>query len=137
MLSLLNSNKVQYLVLGGYAVGYHGYPRPTGDIDIWIATSEENAKKVKAAVAAFGFDVPNLTEILFLQEGNIVRFGLPPLRIEILTSVSGITFQECYSRRVIDIIDGVEVSFISLEDLKTNKLASGRHKDLNDYENLP
>lgn len=136
-LSLLNSNDVEYLILGGYAVGYHGYPRPTGDLDIWVRVSSENARKLAALLAAFGFVVPDLSESLFLEERHVVRLGLPPIRIELLTSASGVSFPQCYARRVVDTIDGISINFISLQDLKVNKKASGRHKDLNDFENLP
>ena len=136
-LALLNSKGVKYLVVGGYAVGYYGYPRPTGDLDIWILISEENAVKTMSALQDFGFNTPDLSEDLFLKERNMIRLGLPPVRIEILTSATGVSFEECYRRKVADTVDDVEISFISLDDLKTNKKAAGRHKDLGDCENLP
>lgn len=136
-LKLLNENQVEYLVIGGYAVGYHGYPRATADMDIWIAIRRENAEKVVAVLREFGFDVPELTADLFIQENRVVRLGVPPLRIEIITTISGVTFDECYAKRVTDELDGITVNLISLECLKINKRASGRYKDLNDLENLP
>ena len=136
-LSLLGSHGVRYLLIGGYAVGYHGYPRATGDMDIWIALHPENAQKVVDTLREFGFDTPDLGPDLFLQDDGMVRMGNVPLRIEILTSISGVTFDECYSNRVDDTLDGIEVSIISLADLKANKHASGRYKDLMDLEKLP
>lgn len=136
-LSLLHDQEVKYLLIGGYAVGYYGYPRTTKDIDIWIAIHPENAERMVAALRQFGFDVPELSVNLFLQEKSIVRMGVPPLRIEIITVISGVSFEECYAERKVDVIDGVEVSLISLKHLKINKKASGRFIDLNDLEHLP
>lgn len=136
-LKLLNDHKVQYLLIGGYAVGYHGYPRATADMDIWVAIHPANAKKIVAVLREFGFDVPELTAELFLQEKQIVRMGVPPVKLEIVTSISGVEFNECYRERVIDVLDGVEVNLINLKHLKINKKASGRYKDLADLENLP
>lgn len=130
---LLDSKEVDYLVIGGYAVAYHGYPRATGDIDVWIAVNPQNAKKAIEAIREFGFNDPNLTENIFLKEEQVIRMGVPPLRIEVLTSIS----KSCYAKRVVETIDGVEISFISLEHLKQNKKASGRYKGMNDLENLP
>ena len=133
-LRLLNSNKVEYLLIGGYAVGYHGYPRPTGDIDIWITRTRDNSQRVVEALTEFGFTCP--AELL-LQENQVVRMGVPPFRIEILTTIDGVKFSECYAARLQTVLDGVEVSLISLSDLKVNKRASGRSKDITDLENLP
>jgi len=135
-LKLLNSHEVKYLLIGGHAVSYHGYPRSTADMDLWIAIEPQNAEKVVAVLKEFGFDVPELKLDLFLDEDKVIRMGLPPLRIEILTSISGVSFDECYSERIFDTIDGVEVNIISLKHLKINKKASGRFKDLDDLEHL-
>lgn len=135
-LELLKSHQVEYLLIGGYAVGYYGYPRATGDMDIWIAIHPRNAARVVAALKEFGFDVPNLSVNLFLQENKITRMGIPPMRIEILTTISGVSFAECYAKRTTTIIDGIEINLISLPDLKINKKASGRFKDLSDLANL-
>lgn len=135
-LRLLNDKKIEYLLIGGYAVGYHGYPRATNDMDIWIAIEAKTAKLMVLTLKEFGFDAPELSEQLFLKENNIIRMGIAPIRIEILTSISGVTFDECYKKRVVDTIDGIEVSIINLEQLRINKKASGRHKDLDDLENL-
>lgn len=136
-LSILNGKKIPYLLIGGYAVGYHGYPRATNDMDIWIATEQNTAEQMVLALIEFGFDTPQLSKDLFLKKNNIVRMGIAPMRIEILTTISGVSFEECFNKKVVDNIDGVAVNIISLEQLKINKKASGRHKDLDDYENLP
>jgi hypothetical protein len=133
-LSLLASNRVEYLLIGGYAVGYYGYPRPTGDMDVWIAISPQNAKRVVSALSQFGFTAPIQK---FLEEKSVVRMGVPPFRLEILTTIDGVSFSECYAARNSVVIDDVEVSLINLHDLRVNKKASGRLKDLSDLENLP
>jgi hypothetical protein len=134
-LQLLNSHGVRYLLVGGYAVGYYGYPRATADMDIWVATDAENVSNVIAALAEFGFT--GIEPELFEKEKQVLRMGVPPLRIELLTGVSGIDFEACYPARTSAHLGEVEISLISLEDLKTNKVASGRYKDLNDLEHLP
>jgi hypothetical protein len=136
-LRLLNTHNVEYLLIGGYAVGYHGYPRATNDMDIWIAIHPDNAERMVTVLRVFGFETPDLSSELFLQDHSIVRMGLPPMRIEVLTTISGVEFAACYAARVTTMIDGVEVNLISLPDLKVNKQASGRYKDLDDLEHLP
>ncbi len=136
-LRLLNAHEVEYLLIGGYAVNYHGYPRATADMDIWIAVHPANADRVVAALKEFGFDPPDLSPELFLRPWQIIRLGMPPVRIEIATTISGVDFSECYAERVEDILDGIPVNLISLGDLKRNKKASGRHQDLADLEHLP
>jgi len=136
-LKLLKSHEVRYLLIGGYAVIYHGFPRATGDMDVWVAVSPDNASKLVDVLKDFGFEVPDLSPNLFLEEGKVIRMGLPPIRLKILTSVSGVSFEECFNSRIVERIDDVEINIISLEFLKKNKKASGRYKDLNDLENLP
>jgi len=136
-LKLLNAHQVEYLLIGGYAVAYHGYPRATADMDIWIATHPQNTRKIVIVLKEFGFDLPGLTAELFQKKDQIIRMGVPPVRIEIATSISGVTFAECYASRVVDVLDEVEVNLIDLAHLKINKKAAGRHKDLDDLENLP
>lgn len=135
-LKLLNSKNVEYLVIGGYAVGLYGYPRATGDMDVWIAVNGTNAHRVFEIIKEFGFNIPDLNESLFEQKDKVIRMGNPPLRIEILTSVSGIDFEKSYQNRKVEQIEGIPVNFIGLEDLIKNKKASGRHKDLDDVEHL-
>lgn len=135
-LSLLDSEKVEYLVVGGYAVGYHGYPRPTGDLDIWIAVDIENARRLRAVLERFGFAQGGRAPEEFLAPNRVFRMGVPPVRIEVLTGVTGVDFAACYPRRVESEVDGVRVRFIGRDDLLANKRAAGRHKDLNDIEHL-
>lgn len=132
-----NEHRVEYLLVGGHAVAFHGYPRATGDLDVWIAVHEENARRVGSAVRAFGFDLPELSPDLFLREQRIVPMGVAPNRIEIQIGISGVEFAEVYPRRVVAELDGVAVNIIPLADLKKNKKASGRYEDLADLENLP
>jgi len=136
-LKLLSAHQVEYLLIGGYAVSYHGYPRATVDMDIWIAMNPANSQRIVTVLKEFGFDLPELSPELFLKEWQIIRLGVPPVRIELATTLSGVNFNECYAERVVDTLDGVKVNLISLKHLKINKKASGRHQDLADLENLP
>jgi len=136
-LKLLNAHQVEYLLIGGYAVGFHGYPRATVDMDIWISMNPANSQRIVTVLKEFGFDLPELSPELFLKEWQIIRLGVPPVRIELATTLSGVNFNECYAERVVDILDGVKVNLISLKHLKINKTTSGRHQDLADLENLP
>lgn len=137
ILELLVTNRVEYLLVGGFAVSYYGYIRTTADIDLWVAVSPENASNLVRAIREFGFLSPDLQESLFLLENKMIRLGNPPFRIEILTGISGVGFDECYRQRTIGTIDGVETQIISLKHLRQNKQASGRLKDLADLGNLP
>ena len=136
-LKLLNENDVRYLLIGGYAVGYYGYPRATHDMDIWIAVDPANAEKMVNVMTEFGFAEGAIARDVFLQTEGVVRFGVPPLRLEILMAISGVAFEDCYGRKLVDNVDGIPVRIIHLEDLLKNKIASGRHKDLDDVTNLP
>lgn len=136
-LKLLKEYNVRYLLIGGYAVGFHGYPRATANMDIWVEIHHENADKIVTVLKEFGFDLPELTPELFLKEKQIIRMGVPPVKLELSTSISGVEFDACYERRIVAELDGVEVNLIGLEDLKVNKKASGRSKDITDLENLP
>jgi hypothetical protein len=136
-LKLLNSNHVEYLLIGGYAVGIHGHIRATNDLDIWVSATAENAGKVERSLREFGFASAGLTVDLFLEPNNVVRMGVPPIRIEILTSISGVQFELCYAEKEMIQIEELVVPVISLPRLRENKLASGRAKDLADLENLP
>ncbi|MSQ92923.1 MAG: hypothetical protein EXR98_00025 [Gemmataceae bacterium] len=135
-LKLCNQKRVKYLLIGGYAVEYYGYPRATADMDVWIERSAENAAGVVAVLKVFGFDVSELSADLFLEKGKIIRMGVPPIRLEILNEISGVTFAEYYSSRKRVTLDGIKIDVIGLEDLKTNKAAAGRLKDLDDLEHL-
>ncbi|MCZ7637537.1 MAG: hypothetical protein M5U12_16780 [Verrucomicrobia bacterium] len=98
-LQCLNAHAVEYLVIGGHAVAYHGYPRATADLDVWVAVNRTNAGRLVSALSAFGFAVPELTPDLFLREERIIRMGIAPNRIEIQTGIDGVRFTECFPRR--------------------------------------
>ena len=136
-LRLLDAEGVEYLLIGGYAVAYHGYPRATEDMDLWVASHPENAARMVSVLRQFGFDIPELKPDLFLRPDTIARMGVPPVRIELCTTISGVDFAACYRARVTEVIDGVKVTIIDLEHLKENKKASGRFRDLDDLERLP
>ncbi len=133
---LLNAHSVRYLVVGGYAVAMHGHPRYTGDLDIFVDTTNANASALVDAYREFGFDLPGLTPELFTAADNVVRIGVEPVRLEVLTSISGVAFADAYPRRVEVVLGDITVPFISYDDLITNKLASGRGKDRVDVEAL-
>ena len=135
-LRLLNSRQVKYLVIGGYAVALHGFVRATGDLDIFVEVSDVNATKLVSVFRDFGFLGEDINLALFLEFGKIVRIGVPPLRVEIINRISGVTFAECYDRRVIADIDGMSVNFIDRQSLLTNKRAARRAKDLADVDEL-
>lgn len=132
----LNDNRVRYLVVGGYAVAFHGHPRYTKDIDVWIEMSPDNAAKVVRALEQFGFGSLGLEEADFLVPGQVIQLGQPPSRIDILCTVSGVEFASCFESRVEVEMGEVSINFINLENLRKNKAASGRHQDLADLENL-
>ena len=132
----LNDNHVRYLVIGGYAVALHGYPRYTKDMDVWIEMSAENAARMVAALQQFGFGSLGLQAADFLVPDQIIQLGYPPNRIDLITTPPGVDFESCYASRVAVTIDEVTVYFIDLENLKKSKRASGRSQDLADLENL-
>ena len=135
-IQLLNDNQVHYLVVGGYAVALHGYPRYTKDIDIWIEITWENAKRIVETLAKFGFASLGLRESDFLVEDQIIQLGYPPNRIDIITTLTGLSFKDCYDKRILVEIDGVKVDFIDCDNLRKNKKATGRLQDLADLEKL-
>lgn len=132
----LNANEVRYLVVGGYAVAFHGYPRYTKDIDIWVDTTRENSSNILKALEQFGFGDLGVKESDFGLSDQLLQLGYPPNQIDILTSIPGVEFSDCYASRSIEVVDGVSVNFINLDNLKKNKKASGRYQDLADLENL-
>jgi hypothetical protein len=132
----LNSAKVKYLIVGAYAVGYHGHPRTTGDMDVFIEVSDANARQIEAALSAFGFSSLGLTAKDFLEPDTIVQMGLPPNRIDLVTGIDGVEFEEAWASRVDDTLDGVPVHLISKELLIRNKRAAGRPKDVADAHAL-
>ena len=136
-LQWLTASRVDYMLVGGYAVGLHGYPRATVDLDVWVRATAQNATRIVAALRGFGFDSVAIAPELFVDPRNIVRFGVPPFRIEIMTSIDGVDYDGCRARAVDFDVDGLAVPTIALGDLRVNKRAAGRHKDLADLENLP
>ena len=135
-LELLNENKVKYLVVGGYAVAFHGHPRYTKDIDVWIELSPDNANNIFNALKEFGFGSLGLKPDDFLESDQIIQLGYPPNRIDILTSLKDLKFEDCYKTKVEVEIQGLHIDFIDIENIKKNKRATGRPQDLADAENL-
>lgn len=131
-----NAHDVRFLIVGGYAVAYYGHPRYTKDLDVWVEAEADNAHRLLRALHDFGFGALDLQIDDFLEPDQVIQLGYPPLRIDLLTSLSGVSFDTCYPNRQLLDIEGVEVPFIGLDDLKTNKRESGRHQDLADLENL-
>ena len=123
-------------MVGGYAVALHGHPRYTKDINIWVGLDEENARRLVQAIEDFGFGSLGLAADDFLVPDRIVQLGYPPSRIDLLTTLPGVAFEACFPSAVEVTIDGLTVTFIDLENLRTNKRASGRHQDLADLDNL-
>ena len=134
---LLNKNNVEYLVVGGYAVTAYGYPRYTGDIDFWIKPEEKNALLVIKSLKEFGFGDVDITLNDLTETDNVIQLGFPPNRIDILTSINGVAFDECWKERSEINVGGEKINFISLHHLKINKKETGRTQDKLDLENLP
>lgn len=132
----LNDNHIRYLVVGGYAVAFHGHPRYTKDLDVWIELSPENAANMVKALKQFGFESLNLKESDFLVPDQIIQLGYPPNRIDVHNTLIGVEFNSCWDSRIQVEDEGVMISCINLENLIMNKRASGRHQDLADLENL-
>ncbi len=132
----LNDNRVRYLVIGGYAVALHGHPRYTKDMDVWLAMNPDNAAKMVKALEQFGFGSLGLKAEDFLVPDQIIQLGYAPNRIDLLTTLAGVEFENCYASRVEVEIDEIKANFIDLDNLKRNKKATGRHQDLADLENL-
>lgn len=137
LLKYLNEEQVEYLVVGGMAVNFHGYHRSTGDLDIWVTVAAENQDRLAAALMRFGFSAPSVAQRPLLEKPKFIRIGQPPLRVEIHSEISGVQFNECYARAEICVVRGIEVPMISLRDLRANKAAAGRTKDKADLESLP
>ncbi|MBU4287009.1 MAG: hypothetical protein KKI12_02425 [Proteobacteria bacterium] len=135
-IKLLNENNVKYLVVGGYAVAFHGHPRYTKDLDIWIESSPKNAQRLLSALDQFGFGSLGLELEDFIAANQIIQLGYPPNRIDLLTTAGGLDFGECYKSKVSEYIHGIQIDFIDIENLKKNKRATGRSQDLADLENL-
>jgi len=134
--ALLNALNVRYIVVGAFAVAYHGYPRYTGDIDLFIERSPENAERLMGVIEQFGFSDLGLSVKDFLQENQVIQLGVHPSRIDLLTFLSGVSFEEAWATREQSDLDGLNVPYISRELLRRNKTASGRSQDLADLEHL-
>jgi hypothetical protein len=135
-IAFLNESEVHYLVVGGYAVAVHGHPRYTKDLDVWVWIDRNNAERLLRALDAFGFGSLGITVDDLLTPDQVLQLGYPPNRIDILTNIDGVEFEECYRQKVDIPIDDIVVHFIDLENLRRNKKASGRLQDLADLENL-
>ena len=135
-IELLIKHKAEYLIVGGYAVGIHGHPRYTGDLDIWLNPTAENAQIILKCVNEFGFSSFNLMEADFTKPGNVIQLGYPPLRIDLLTEIDGVTFKDCYPNKKEVVIENLRVNFIGYNDLLKNKKETGRPGDIDDIENL-
>lgn len=135
-LKLLNQHRVTYLLIGGYAMAAHDEPRYTKDLDIWVKREEANAERVIDAINGFGFKSLNLTREDFLTNTQFIQLGVAPIRIDITSEVSGITFDEAFPKRIIVELDNIVIPVIGIEELIKNKMASGRMQDLADAEKL-
>ena len=133
---LLIKHKVDYLVVGGYAVGIHGHPRYTGDLDIWLNVSDENAQRILASVNEFGFSSYKLSVKDFTKANGEIQLGYPPLRIDLLNHIDGVAFDDCFKNKKEVTVEGVKINFISYNDLLKNKRASNRPQDIADLDNL-
>ncbi len=133
---LFIAHDVQFLIIGGYALAAHGFPRATGDLDAWVWASDTNAAKIITALDAFGFANVGISVSDFLREDSVVQLGYPPYRIDILTSIDGLEFAEAWASRVMVRINDMDVPFISRDDLITNKTAVGRPQDIADVQRL-
>ena len=136
LLELFNKHKVEYLVVGGYALAFHGAPRFTGDIDLFVRPFHENAKRILAALNEFGFGSLDLSEDDFTTPGRVIQLGVPPIRIDIITRVSGVSWEKANLDKVPGQYDQTQVFFIGRDDFITNKKATGRKKDAADIEAL-
>ncbi|MGD9096932.1 MAG: hypothetical protein PVF97_02530 [Desulfobacterales bacterium] len=135
-IELLNANEVRYLVVGGYAVAVHGYPRYTKDLDIWIERSAENAARLLKTLDQFGFGAMGISPEDIMAPRQVIQLGYPPNRIDLVTDLTGLIFKECYPAKTTIAVEGLDVDFIDPDNLKRNKAATGRAQDLADIENL-
>ncbi len=129
MLSCLKNEEVEFIIVGAYALAAHGLPRATGDIDIWIRNSSSNAQKVRRALIEFGAPVSNLSEVDFISPDMVVQIGVEPSRIDLLTGIDGVEFDEAWENKISINVSGLKICILSEVDLLKNKLAAGRDKD--------
>jgi hypothetical protein len=133
---LLEENNVEYMVVGGYAVAFHGYPRFTKDIDIFFDMSADNIARLRKALIRFGFEERDLPEDVFSEPGNVLAFGVEPSRVDLINDIDGVKFNDARPNRIRGSYGAVEIPFIGIEDLIQNKRASGRGQDIVDAEKL-
>lgn len=136
MLQILLDNEVKFLIVGAYAMGAYGYPRATGDFDIWVDTSIENSKKIYKSLFEFGVPISDITENTFTEKGIVFQIGVAPRRIDIVTHIDGVNFEEAYRTKEIINIENLPLPFISKENLIKNKQSTGREKDKLDIKYL-
>ena len=136
LLELFNAHKVEYLVVGGYALAFHGAPRFTGDIDLFIKPDAENAKRILSALQDFGFASLSLSQSDFISPDKVIQLGVPPVRIDLITSITAVPWEKAYDRKIAGSYGDTPVYFISKQDLVSNKKALGRKRDLADLEAL-
>jgi len=136
LLRLLEEKEVDYLIIGGYAVAFHGYPRFTKDLDIFFRNSPENIQRLRKALIGFGFSNKDIPEHVFSEKGNIIVFGVSPARIDLLNEIDGISFDEAFRNSIKGVYDGLQARFIGYDELLRNKKASPRMSDKGDVEEL-
>ncbi len=136
MLQILLDNEVRFLIVGAYAMGAYGYPRATGDFDLWVDTSTENSKKVYSSLGKFGAPLSNISEKTFTEKGIVFQIGIAPRRIDIITRIDGVHFKEAYRSKEVIKVEGLSIPFISKKDLIKNKRSTGREKDRLDADYL-
>jgi hypothetical protein len=136
LLASFNDRKVEYLIVGGYALAFHGAPRFTGDLDLLVEATPENADRILAALADFGFGDLGLSVEDFTTPDRVIQFGVPPVRVDVMTSISGVSWEQASADRVAGSYGDLAVYFIGRESFIANKRASGRARDLADLEDL-
>ena len=136
LLELFNKHNVEYMIVGGYALAFHGAPRYTGDLDIFIRSDSLNAQRIMRALEDFGFESVGLTAADFERLDNVIQLGVPPIRVDIVTSLTGISWESAFENRVQGRYGDVQVHYIGREQFILNKLSMGRKKDLADIEAL-
>lgn len=135
-LRLLNAERAEFIIVGGYAVAFHGYARATDDLDLFFRNTRENIESIRRALQQFGLPTNEQQATEFADPGNIIRMGIAPIRIEMMNSISGLSFEEAWQHRIPGTYGETPVSYLSLANLLQNKRASARPKDLADVDEL-
>ena len=136
LLESFNKNRVEYVIVGGYALAFHGAPRYTGDLDILVNASEDNAHRILQALNEFGFGAAGLSTLDFREPNKVIQLGYPPVRVDIVTSISGVSWGEAFQNRVAGKYGDITVHYIGRKQFVINKRTVGRKKDLADVEAL-